>query len=78
MWVMILKLRTAKPHTYTLYFTFNALYVGDDFETWESLPAEQRSELPFNALYVGDDFETGTKIQGYIRVSGVFQCPLCG
>jgi len=38
--------------------TFNALYVGDDFETTVKASQTPPAPTPFNALYVGDDFET--------------------
>jgi len=41
-----------------LLLAFNALYVGDDFETYYYVLLLLKDKSSFNALYVGDDFET--------------------
>jgi len=58
MWVMILKLEQGYKPIIDNKFTFNALYVGDDFETYADARKVIKKLDAFNALYVGDDFET--------------------
>jgi len=58
MWVMILKLRNTNLLTHNKLDPFNALYVGDDFETLHLTSRNSKTSNTFNALYVGDDFET--------------------
>jgi len=49
----------AEPFVPEMYSVpFNALYVGDDFETRLPVKCTDSSFKAFNALYVGDDFET--------------------
>jgi len=63
MWVMILKL-TRKQIQVSYKEAFNALYVGDDFETQNLNQHLNPTRKTFNALYVGDDFETRIHTDG--------------
>jgi len=78
MWVMILKRYVNENNQSVEVDTFNALYVGDDFETVESELMQPGDKFAFNALYVGDDFETGNFGSGNPLAQHYFQCPLCG
>jgi len=79
MWVMILKLQHSHRENVQWYISFNALYVGDDFETnnKKSLKCQPKKCLSMPFMWVMILKHIPDPPLFFVLIV-FFQCPLCG